>query len=212
MVIQASFDMVRAGLIAAAETVIDRQDLLTKADQAIGDGDHGIGMARGFKAFREAMQREPSTSLPELFKSGGLAIMMTSGGASGVIFGTLFIGASKRLEGEFLDSAGLAAALSDGLEAVSARGKAKPGDKTMIDALFPASEAAAVASRAGYSVTKVAASAATAAEAGMDATKSMIATTGKAKSLGERSLGFIDPGALTFALFLRSFARSLSEI
>jgi dihydroxyacetone kinase-like protein len=203
-----SLDATRDALIAAAQTVIDNQDLLTKADQAIGDGDHGVGMSRGFRAFREAVAGDHS-DFAAMLKAGGQAIMMTSGGASGVIFGTFFTGAAKSISGTALDGDQLAAALAGGLNAVQARGKAKPGDKTMVDALTPAVQAARMVTERGGTLTEVAVSAATAAEKGLEETKAMVATTGKAKSMGERSLGFIDPGALTLCLFLRSLARSV---
>ncbi|WP_408886858.1 dihydroxyacetone kinase subunit DhaL [Lichenicola cladoniae] len=201
-----SLQDLRIALIAAAQTVIDSQDMLTKADQAIGDGDHGLGMARGFKAFRDVLEINSYPDVPAMLKAAGQAIMMTSGGASGVIFGTLFMGAAKPVTGTVLDGKGLAAALVSGLEAVRARGKANVGDKTMVDALAPAAGAALVASERTSVFAEVAYSAAAAAEAGLEATKAMVATTGKAKGLGERAIGFIDPGALTLSLFLRSFA------
>lgn len=197
-------------LIAAAQTVIDNQDLLTKADQAIGDGDHGVGMSRGFKAFRDAVAGHHS-DLAAMLKAGGQAIMMTSGGASGVIFGTLFTGAAKSVTGTTLDGNQFAIALAGGLDAVQARGKAKPGNKTMVDALTPAVQAARAAAKHAGALTEVAVSAATAAEKGLEETKGMVATTGKSKSMGERSLGFVDPGALTLSLFLRSLARSVQS-
>jgi len=201
------FEQTRAALMAAAQAVIDSQSLLTKADQAIGDGDHGVGMARGFKALRSELGKElPGPNLASLFKAGGRAIMMTSGGASGVIFGSFFIGCAKRLNADSLDARSFALALAGGLDEVRARGNANPGDKTMIDALLPAVEAAHVAAERGESLDDVVADAARAAVEGVEATKSMIAMTGKAKSLGNRSLGFVDPGALTLSLLLKSFA------
>ncbi len=210
MSVDAGAENVREALLGAAQAVIANKDRLTKADQAIGDGDHGVGMARGFAAFRDAIEKRSGASLPDLFKAGGQAIIVTSGGASGVIFGTLFLGSARALAGATLTGEGLAAALSGGLQAVCDRGKAKPGDKTMVDALAPAAAAAGTAATANGSLIAVAEAAASAAEAGLDATKAMVATTGKAKALGERSLGHIDPGALTLALFLRAFATGLS--
>ena len=207
-----SVEQIRAALMAAAQTVIDHQSVLTKADQAIGDGDHGLGMARGFTALREALSKDRHDSdAASLFKAGGHAIMMTSGGASGVIFGSFFIGCSNFLRADGLDARAFASALAGGLDAVRARGKANPGDKTMVDALLPAVEVSRVAAERGELLGNVAAQAAQAAKQGLEATKSMIAMTGKAKSLGARSLGFVDPGALTLSLFLSSFADEASR-
>ena len=139
-------------LSAAARAVIASKDLLTKADQDIGDGDHGVGMARGFAAFDEATAKEAG-SIAELFRNCGKALMMTSGGASGVIFGTLFQGAGKALTRDAFDAESLVAALEGGLRAVQDRGKAKVGDKTMVDALAPAAEAARSALNNGASIT-----------------------------------------------------------
>ena len=197
----------KQALIGAAEAVVAAKDDLTHADQAIGDGDHGIGMARGFRAFAEALAKlegaDPSTSL----QAGGKALMMTSGGASGAIFGTFFSASGKALPaGSVPDPAGLAAAFAAGLQAVKDRGRAKAGDKTMIDAAEPA--IAALSGAAGDLAAGVAAMAG-AARAGMEATRDMVATTGKARALGERSLGHPDPGAMTFTIFSEALARGM---
>jgi phosphoenolpyruvate---glycerone phosphotransferase subunit DhaL len=198
----------RALLSAAAKAVVGERDRLTKADQDIGDGDHGVGMARGFAAFDQAAAND-AASTADLFKNCGRALMMTSGGASGVIFGTFFQGAGKALTGNVFDAGALVAALEGGLRAVEERGKAKLGDKTMIDALAPAAEAARKALAEGASLETVAAAAARAAEAGVEASKGLVAKVGKAKGLGDRTVGFIDPGALTMSILLDSVAATL---
>ena len=131
----------KALLSTAARAVIANKDRLTKADQDIGDGDHGVGMARGFAAVEQATAKEVRT-MQELFRGCGQALMMASGGASGVVFGTMFQGAANRLKGDVFDAEALVLALEGGLKAVQDRGKAKIGDKTMVDALAPAAEAA----------------------------------------------------------------------
>jgi dihydroxyacetone kinase-like protein len=191
-------DTVKIRLIAACQAVIDNQDRLTKADQAIGDGDHGVGMTRGFKAAREALETKPSATLGDLFKNAGMAVMMKSGGASGAVFGTFLTGMGKAVGTGELDASGFAAALRQGLADVQARGRAKPGDKTMIDALVPAIDAAASAG----DIEEAIRAAAGAALTGVEATKTMVATTGKAKALGERSIGHPDPGAITLSILL----------
>jgi dihydroxyacetone kinase-like protein len=132
-----------------------------------------------------------------------MAILSTSGGASGAVFGTLFMGMAKGAPGPELDRNTFADALAQGLAAVQARGGAKPGDKTMIDALAPASDAAARADDLDAALG----AAAQAAEAGAEATREMIATTGKAKTLGERSVGHVDPGAISLSILLSAFAK-----
>jgi dihydroxyacetone kinase-like protein len=200
-------EAVKRLLIAAADRVIGHRDALTKADQAIGDGDHGVGMERGFVAARQAILTKPAQTAGDVFKNVGLAILGQSGGASGAVFGTFFIGAGKPLSQPSLDASGYAAALVAGLEAVQARGKAKPGDKTMVDAL--AAAIAAITAAPSRDLCAVAMTAAAGARAGSDATKDMVASTGKAKTLGARSLGHVDPGSITLALVLEGFAEAL---
>lgn len=197
-------DAVKARLIAAAQAVMDNQDRLTKADQAIGDGDHGVGMARGFKAAREALETKPAATVGDLFKTAGMAVMMKSGGASGAVFGTFLTGIAKGIGASDLDAAAFVAGLRQGLADVQARGRAKPGDKTMIDALIPAIDAVASAG----DIEEALKAAADAALNGVEATKAMVATTGKAKALGERSRGHPDPGAITLSILLGELAQS----
>jgi dihydroxyacetone kinase-like protein len=192
----------KSRLEAACDAVIASQDRLTKADQAIGDGDHGVGMARGFKAAREALATKPASTLADLFKIVGMAIMGKSGGASGAVFGTFFMGMAKGTADDMLDAAGYVAALKEGLKAVQARGGAKPGDKTMIDGLVPAIAEAESGADIGDALSKAAAS----SIKGAEATADMIATTGKAKALGERSRGHMDPGAITLSIVLGALA------
>jgi dihydroxyacetone kinase-like protein len=189
-------DAVKGRLIAACQAVIDNQDRLTKADQAIGDGDHGVGMARGFKAALEAVNTKPAATVGDLFRHAGMAVMMKSGGASGAVFGTFLTGMGKAAGGVELDGQSFVAALRQGLADVQARGRAKPGDKTMIDALVPAIDAATAAPGIEDALN----GAAQAALSGVEATKAMVAATGKAKALGDRSLGHPDPGAITLSI------------
>jgi phosphoenolpyruvate---glycerone phosphotransferase subunit DhaL len=197
-------------LIAAADRVIGHREVLTRADQAIGDGDHGVAMERGFAAARQAVTTKPALTAGDVFKNAGLAILTQSGGASGAVFGTFFIGAGKPLSRPSLDVSGYAAALVAGLDAVQARGKAKPGDKTMVDALSAA--IGAVSDAPGHDLCTITVAAAAGARAGSDATKDMIASTGKAKTLGARSLGYVDPGSITLALVLEGWAEALSSM
>jgi len=197
----------KAALVAAAEAVVASKDVLTRADQAIGDGDHGIGMARGFRAFADALAKLDDAGASACLQAGGKALMMTGGGASGAIFGTFYTASGKALEAEAEpDPTALAAAFAAGLQAVKDRGRAKAGDKTMIDAAEPA--IAALAQQQGALPAALEAMAA-AARSGMEATRDMVATTGKARALGERSLGHPDPGAMTFTIFCEALARGL---
>ncbi len=190
--------------------MISNKDLLTHADQAIGDGDHGIGMARGFEGVLKKLENDASISVDQLFTNVGITLLSSIGGASGAIFGSFFIGAADGLKGNReLDSNSFILALQYGLEKVKELGKAKIGDKTMVDALEPAYIAAKECSN--QSLIQITKKAATAAENGKEQTKQYIATTGKAKTLGERSLGHADPGAISMVLILKFCAEFVEQ-
>ena len=190
---------VRDMLDAVAGRMIENVDLLTEADQAIGDGDHGIGMRRGFTAAREQLARSEFGSVGDVFKAVGMAVMSQTGGASGAIFGTLFRAGANACPGDQLTRDTFAALLELGLAAVQKRGGVGEGGKTMIDALAPAARAAAAE---GGDLQAAMAAAAAAAKHGVEATKAMRASTGKARTLGDRSLGHPDPGAISMFLIL----------
>jgi dihydroxyacetone kinase-like protein len=190
-------------LAAVARHIVASVDVLTAADQVIGDGDHGIGMRRGFTAVLEEMQKPAADDVASVFRSAGIAIMSKTGGAAGAVFGTLFRSGGTALAGrDNFDAEALAAFLRHGLEAVGQRGGSRPGMKTMLDALAPAADAATNATSEG--LRAAARAAAEGALQGVEATKSMIATTGKARTLGERSLGYPDPGAVSVSLILEA--------
>lgn len=191
----------RAMLSAVAHHVIANVDRLTDADLAIGDGDHGIGMRRGFEGALDGLATADPVSIEGAFKAVGNAIVSQTGGAAGAVFGTWFRSGAKALSGaDGVDGVRFAAFLGAGLEAVLKRGGVVPGQKTMVDALAPAAAAAQECAAAGLQQTLAAA--AVAASQGLQATRDMVATTGKARSLGERSLGHVDPGAITVVLIL----------
>lgn len=192
---------VNAMLRAVAQAVIDNVDVLTDADLATGDGDHGIGMRRGFEAVAEALQAAPDLSVEDAFKKTGMAIMSKTGGAAGAVFGTLFRGGATAFAGhDKLDAVRFGEFLNLSCAAVAKRGGVEEGAKTMLDALAPA--ARAVSQVQSVDMTDVFAAAETAARDGVEASKAMIATTGKARSLGERSIGHPDPGAISVSIIL----------
>ncbi|MCG9623646.1 dihydroxyacetone kinase subunit L [Vibrio mediterranei] len=193
-----------------AKNMVDSEPMLTKYDQAIGDGDHGIGMERGFLAVQTLLTDEfQPEDISKLMLKIGSTMMATMGGASGAIFGTLFRSGAKSIKGaEQLDTETLATFLAGGLQGVYDRGGAKPGDKTMIDALVAAVEAS---EKLSGDLTKNLPTIAAASKQGVEATKDMIATTGKAKTLGERSLGHPDPGAVSMSLILQFMSEYACE-
>ncbi|MGX9520169.1 dihydroxyacetone kinase subunit DhaL [Vibrio mediterranei] len=193
-----------------AKNMVDSEPMLTKYDQAIGDGDHGIGMERGFLAVQTLLTDEfKPEDVSKLMLKIGSTMMATMGGASGAIFGTLFRSGAKSIKGaEQLDTETLATFLAGGLQGVYDRGGAKPGDKTMIDALVAAVEAS---EKLSGDLTKNLPAIAAASKQGVEATRDMIATTGKAKTLGERSLGHPDPGAVSMSLILQFMSEYACE-
>jgi dihydroxyacetone kinase-like protein len=185
---------------SVARTVIDHADELTRLDSAIGDGDHGANMKRGFEAVLADIDKLAGQSLPEALKTAGMQLVMKVGGASGPLYGTLFMTLGKSLPEE-PDRAAVATALQAAIDAVKARGKADVGQKTMLDVLAPVQEAIA----GDGDITAIARRAhAAAAE-----TISMKATRGRASFLGERSIGHMDPGARSSALIVDAAVAAL---
>ena len=204
---------VRSILVAVADAMDAHKDELTALDQPIGDSDHGINMARGFDAVRKRLPALASESLPGLLKTVGSTIVSKVGGSSGPLYGTLFrkIGVALRGVDEVsVDS--LAAGLAKAIAGIEELGGAKPGDKTMLDAMQPALEALEAARDEGLPLAEALGRAADAAEAGAQATIPLVARKGRASYLGERSVGHKDPGAASFALLARTVATRVSQL
>lgn len=195
----------------AAADVAEQRDYLVDLDRAIGDGDHGENMDRGFKAALEALGQAQPASVAEVLKTVAKTLMSTVGGAAGPLYGTAFLRASKAAGDGDLDGAGVAAVIAGALDGIQARGKATTGEKTMVDAWTPALEAARAAAESGSDPAAVLEAAATAAEAGAAATEPLRATKGRASYLGERSIGHLDPGAVSTSLILRAAVRAAGE-
>ncbi|MEZ5326340.1 MAG: dihydroxyacetone kinase subunit DhaL [Verrucomicrobiales bacterium] len=202
---QLSVDETVAMLDAVADAIIAAEPELSEADRNLGDGDHGLGMKRGMEAVKAKLSEGSFESVDKVFMAMGMAMMSSMGGASGAVFGTLFRNGGKALKGsETFDAAGLAEFLKGGTEGVMSRGGAKPGDKTMVDALEPAQKAAE--SAVSLPLSEALDTTAQAAEAGRDASKDLIATMGRAKTLGEASIGHPDAGACSVAIIFRTMA------
>lgn len=196
---------VRDMMLAAADRIIEAEPVLTDADRALGDGDHGVGMERGMNAVKVALAEVEFPNVGKVFMAMGTAMMSSMGGASGALFGTLFRAGGKAIgEAATLTGNEVAIILKEGTEGVMARGDAKPGDKTMVDALFPASEKAQEV--VDLPVSEGLAAVAAAAAAGRDASEDMIATKGRAKTLGENSRGKPDAGAISVAIILAAMS------
>ncbi|RWM21335.1 MAG: dihydroxyacetone kinase subunit L [Mesorhizobium sp.] len=185
---------------ATADTIAAHADELTALDQAIGDGDHGLNMKRGFEAVRTEAEAFAAKPLPEALKAIGTKLVMTVGGASGPLFGTLFMALGKEISAE-PDRASLTAAFGKAIEAVAARGKSQVGQKTMLDVLQPVHDAL-LQGKTGLEIADVADSAA-------DATVPMKALRGRASFLGDRSIGHMDAGGRSVALLVRAVVESI---
>jgi dihydroxyacetone kinase-like protein len=200
-----------AWLEALQRAFAENRDLLTDLDAAIGDADHGINMHRGFSAVTDEPAAAPPSDLLSILKNAATALIRNVGGASGPLYGTFFLRASLACAGkEELDATGVVAMFQAGVAGVKERGKAEPGDKTMLDALIPALDAMRTALADGGALADVLGAGAAAAEAGMLATIPMVARKGRASYLGSRSVGHQDPGATSSWLLLKTAADAWS--
>jgi len=207
-----SFSKARDWIQAFAEAVAENKDYLTELDSAIGDADHGINMNRGMKAARAKIDAVTDPDVGALFKTVGMALVSTVGGASGPLYGTLFLRMGAATAGKpELSADDWAAALAAGLAGVRTLGKAELKDKTMVDALTPAVEALEAALGEGAALPDALRRSAEAAENGMKATTPLVARKGRASYLGERSAGHQDPGATSSWLLVRTAAETLGE-
>jgi dihydroxyacetone kinase-like protein len=195
------------------ELVTEQRTYLTDLDSAIGDADHGINMDRGMQAVAEKLDATPVGTADELFKLVGMTLVSSVGGASGPLYGTLFLrlgAACGAQDAVSLDD--LAKALRAGVEGLVARGRPELGDKTMFDSLEPAIEALDAAVTAGASAGEAFTSAWEAAVIGRDATIPLVARKGRASYLGERSAGHQDPGATSSALLFEAAATAFAGL
>lgn len=191
----------------AGEMSEHRQELV-RLDTAIGDGDHGTNMNRGMQKALEKLQASEQADPGAVLKTVAMALISSVGGAAGPLYGTLFLQMGTAMAGQAeVDLPGFAAAWRKGLEGVQSRGKAQPGDKTMVDALLPAIEAMEQASDLDGAL----AAAVQGAEQGMNATTPLVARRGRASYLGERSAGHQDPGATSTYYLFKSAAEALAD-
>jgi phosphoenolpyruvate---glycerone phosphotransferase subunit DhaL len=192
-----------------ADVLQENRTYLTDLDSAIGDADHGINMDRGFSAVRKKFPEMATMDAATQLRTVGSTLVSTVGGAAGPLYGTAYLRAAGAVAGkQELTSADVTAMLEAFLGGIVARGKAHTGEKTMVDALTPAVDAAKQALNEGATLEQVTSRAAAAAEEGMKATIPMLATKGRASYLGERSIDHQDPGATSSSLILRCLAES----
>jgi dihydroxyacetone kinase-like protein len=195
-----------------SESIAERKDYLTGLDSDIGDGDHGINMNRGMKAVMAKLGGAPPADISAIYKTVAMTLISTVGGASGPLYGTLFLQLGTATQGKAeLSTKDWTDALTAAVHAVESRGKAVPEDKTMIDALEPAIAALQAAVDAGADLETALAQAESAAETGMKATIPLVARKGRASYLGERSAGHQDPGATSSWLLMGAAHRAFGN-
>ena len=200
-------------LDALQKVFAENRQQLTELDAAVGDGDLGISLDRGFTAVQTELSANPPVDLRAVFQNVATTLIRTMGGTSGPLLGTFFLRAGAACAGKSeLAPADVVALFQAGVEGLQQRGKAVLGDKTMLDALLPAMDAMRGALEAGIGLGEILERAAAAAEAGMRATVSLQARKGRASYLGERSIGHQDAGATAAYLLLRAAAEELHHV
>lgn len=188
-----------------ADEIMSKESMLTEIDKIIGDGDHGIGMALGFRAVKESLPNMEICSVNELFKEVGLTMLDAMGGASGVIFGTMFISGYGAVPlTEYLSLSDLSLMLKESLDKIKQRGKAKLGDKTMVDSLEPAVEGLLASAQKRETLLEGLKNAKTKAVEGAEKTKEYTAGKGRAESYGAESIGVPDPGAVSVSIIFHA--------
>lgn len=203
----ANTEKVKEVILAICDILEEKKLFLTQLDAAIGDGDHGLNMAKGFNAAREKIENTAMETPGDILKAVGMALISKVGGAAGPLYGTAFLNASKAVAGKTeLDLNDFQVMLEVALDGVKSRGKATVGEKTMVDAIEPALEALKKAIADGASAREAMDKSVAAAEEGVAYTKTIIAKKGRASYLGERSIGHVDPGAMSSLVILRTIA------
>lgn len=198
---------------AIAGTINDNKEFLTDLDRAIGDADHGHNMARGFNAVMEKLKAAPPADLSTGLKITAMTLISTVGGASGPLYGTAFLRCAKAMQGkEAINKTAAVRLFEEALDGIESRGKAQPGDKTMLDALKPAYDAFTAATEQNRSFLECMEEACNAAEEGVAYTKTIAARKGRASYLGERSIGHQDPGATSVWLILTALTEYYKKL
>jgi phosphoenolpyruvate---glycerone phosphotransferase subunit DhaL len=207
------FDNASAGdiVLSIADRIIENRAYLSEIDGKIGDGDHGVNMAKGFGMAAERI-RGNDMSLATAFDTLGTVLMTEIGGSMGPLYGVMFTQFAETIEkSPSIDARTFSAMLTSGLDGIQAIGSAKVGDKTLLDTLVPAIEAFDGANADGKPFPEALDGLVVAAEKGRDGTKDLVARIGRASRLGERSLGVLDAGATSCALILKALALGAKE-
>lgn len=196
-------------LLGMAKVLEENKEFLTDLDNVIGDGDHGINMARGFSEVEKQAENLGEKDIGNILKTVGMTLVSKVGGSSGPLYGTAFMKAGMTVGAKNeIDMSDFLSGLEAGIEGIKARGRSTTGEKTMLDAMVPALDTMKEQQAAGADAKQVLEAGVQAARAGVEATKPMIATKGRASYLGERSIGHQDPGATSFTLMLEVIAEA----
>lgn len=210
VVVTVDYEAVVRWIARFQEVVAENKEYLTGLDSAIGDADHGINIDRGMRAAVAKTEGLPEGDIGNLLRTVGMALVSTVGGAGGPLYGTLFMQMGMATKGKSeLALEDLAGAVEAAVQGVQSRGKAEPGDKTMVDALAPAAEALRAAVGNGSELDHALKESAEAARLGMEATIPLVARKGRASYLGERSAGHQDPGATSSYLLIKCAEEAL---
>lgn len=197
-------------IAAMSRKMEEEKEFLTDLDNAIGDGDHGINMAKGFSAVAAKLEQLSGQDIGSALKTIGMTIVSAVGGSSGPLYGTAFMKAGMVMAGKNeMDIDDFLACMKAGIEGVMMRGHASAGEKTMLDAMIPALNAMDKAKAEGAAPKNILEAGVAAAQSGIEYTKTIIATKGRASYIGERSLGHQDPGATSFTYLLDIVAKAL---
>ncbi|SHK31582.1 dihydroxyacetone kinase subunit DhaL [Paramaledivibacter caminithermalis] len=195
-----------------AAVIKDNRQFLTDLDAAIGDGDHGINMNKGFKAVEEKLDTVRDKDCGTILKTTAMTLISTVGGASGPLYGTAFLKAAMVVNGKMeIDNEDIVKMFDEGIQGIIMRGKAKRGEKTMLDALIPAYEELMNSLKDGSTIAEAFNKACKAAYDGVEYTKTIRATKGRASYLGDRSIGHQDPGATSSYLIIKTVADTLNR-
>lgn len=196
---------------AIAISIADNAENVTELDQAIGDGDHVFNLQRGIEALQAKKAEIAALDWSAAWQLIGMTVMSAVGGASGSLYATLFISLAKQTRDQPEDAAHFAAAFKQAVEAVKQRGKADVGEKTMLDVWIPVADVLQRSTESNASLDQIIADICKAAETGVESTRNMLATKGRASFLGDRSIGHIDAGAKTAQLMIEAIVAVLKK-
>jgi dihydroxyacetone kinase-like protein len=197
-------------VMAAAAQIHATHEYLSKLDSATGDGDHGTTINRVMDVVEQTAKSDVGGKVQALLDKLGWEVMNVDGGSTSPLLGSFFLGMSEAVTADTLDAPAVAAMFTSGLAKLRQQTKAAPGDKTMVDALVPAIEALVAAGKPGGDIAAAMTAAAAAATKGAESTQQMRAKFGRARNLGDRTLGHQDPGATSISYIFKGFAEALA--